>query len=80
MLRLAHAGAVANTTVGLIAEWFRDWKLPVADAWRKVAIPYYEQMATIRRAPQLRTPQGCPSGRLRRRGDARAGFARWAKG
>ena len=31
VLRLAHAGAVPNTTVGMIAEWFLDWKLPVHD-------------------------------------------------
>ena len=30
VLRLAHAGAIPNTTVGMIAEWFLDWKLPVA--------------------------------------------------
>jgi nicotinamidase-related amidase len=28
VLRLAHAGAIPNTTVGMIAEWFLDWKLP----------------------------------------------------
>jgi len=39
VLRLAHAGAVPNNTVGMIAEWFRDWKSPVADAWRRLAVP-----------------------------------------
>lgn len=58
VLRLAHAGAIPNTTVGIIAEWFLDWALPVADAWRKVAVPYYEEMAKLRAAPALRKPQG----------------------
>jgi nicotinamidase-related amidase len=56
--RLAHAGAVPNTTVGMIAEWFRDWKLPVADSWRKVAVPYYEDMAALKRTPHYQTPRG----------------------
>jgi hypothetical protein len=28
VLRLAHAGAAPNTTIAMIAEWFRDWKSP----------------------------------------------------
>jgi hypothetical protein len=63
--RLAHAGAVPNTTVGIIAEWFRDWKLPVADAWRKVAVPYYEEMAALKRTPQFQTPRGLTVSRHR---------------
>jgi nicotinamidase-related amidase len=63
VLRLAHAGAVPNTTVGMIAEWFRDWKLPVADAWRKVALPYYDDMAALKRAPQYLAPQGLTAGK-----------------
>jgi nicotinamidase-related amidase len=58
VLRLAHAGAVPNTTVGMIAEWFLDWKKPVADSWRKVAVPYYEEVAALKRAPEFHTPQG----------------------
>jgi len=58
VLRLAHAGAMPNTTVGMIAEWFLDWKKPVADAWRKRALPYYEEMAALKRAPEFRAPQG----------------------
>jgi len=58
VLRLAHAGAVPNTTVGMIAEWFLDWKLPMADAWREVAPPYYEEMAALQRAPEYQTPHG----------------------
>jgi len=58
VLRLAHAGAIPNTTVGMIAEWFLDWKLPVADEWRKVAVPYYDAIAALQRAPEFQTPHG----------------------
>lgn len=58
VLRLAHAGAIPNTTVGMIAEWFLDWKLPVANEWRKVAVPYYDEIAALQRAPEFQTPHG----------------------
>ena len=35
----------------MIVEWFRDRKLPVADAWRKVEVPYYEELAALKRLP-----------------------------
>jgi nicotinamidase-related amidase len=58
VLRLTQAGAIPNTTVGMIAEWFLDWKLPVADEWRKVAAPYYDEIAALQRAPEFQTPHG----------------------
>jgi len=58
VLRMAHAGAVPNTTVGMIAEWFLDWKKPVADEWRKVALPYYDAIAALKRTPRLEEPKG----------------------
>jgi nicotinamidase-related amidase len=58
ILRLAHAGAVPTTTVSMIAEWFLDWKLPIADAWRKVAVPYYEEVAALKRSPVFNEPKG----------------------
>jgi nicotinamidase-related amidase len=58
VLRLAHAGAIPNTTVGMIAEWLLDWKLPVANEWRKVAVPYYDEIAALQRAPEFQTPHG----------------------
>lgn len=58
VLRLAHAGAIPNTTVGMIAEWFLDWKLPVANEWRKVAPLYYDEIAAMQRAPEYQTPHG----------------------
>jgi hypothetical protein len=42
----------------MIAEWFLDWKLPVADEWRKVAVPYYDEIAALQRAPEFQTPHG----------------------
>jgi nicotinamidase-related amidase len=58
VLRLAHAGAIPNTTVGMIAEWFLDWKLPLANEWRKVAPAYYDEIGALQRAPEYHTPHG----------------------
>ena len=58
VLRLSHAGAVLNTTVGMMAEWFRDWKSPKADFARKRFVPYYEEVAELKKAPQLQKPGG----------------------
>jgi nicotinamidase-related amidase len=38
VLRLTQAGAVPRTTSSMIAEWFRDWKSPLADAARKLYV------------------------------------------
>lgn len=58
VLRLAHAGAIPNTTVGMIAEWFLDWKLPVASEWRKVAPQYYDEIAPLLASPEFQKPHG----------------------
>ena len=58
VLRLAHAGAVPNTTVGVIAEWFLDWKLPIANEWRKVAPGYYDEVALLQASPEYQRPHG----------------------
>jgi nicotinamidase-related amidase len=58
VLRLVHAGAIANTTVGMIAEWFLDWKLPVANEWRKVAPQYYNEIAPLQASPEFQKPHG----------------------
>jgi nicotinamidase-related amidase len=58
VLRLAHAGAVPNNTIAMISEWFRDWKSPLADSARKIFVPYLEQMAALRRAPEYHEPRG----------------------
>jgi len=58
VLRLAHAGAIPNTTVGMIAEWFLDWKLPVASEWRQVAPQYYDEIAPLLASPEFQKPHG----------------------
>ena len=58
VLRLAHAGAVPNNASAMIAEWFRDWKSPLADSARKIFVPYLEQMAALKRAPEYHEPRG----------------------
>ena len=58
VLRLALAGAVPNTTIAMIAEWFRDWKSPLADSARKIFPPYFEEATALKRAPQFQQPKG----------------------
>jgi nicotinamidase-related amidase len=58
VLRLAHAGAVPNNTIAMITEWFRDWKSPLADSARKVIVPYLDEMAALKRAPEYHEPKG----------------------
>jgi len=58
VLRLAHAGAIPNTTVGVIAEWFLDWKLPIANEWRKVAPGYYHEIALLQASLEYQKPHG----------------------
>lgn len=58
VLRLTQAGAVPNTTVAMIAEWFRDWKSPSAGPWRKLAPPYFEELAALKKAPEYHEPTG----------------------
>src|SRR6266446_3988266 len=65
VLRLTHAGAVPRTTSSMIAEWYHDWKSPLADSVRKIYPPYYEEPAGLERAPQYRTPAGLTGGEPR---------------
>jgi len=58
VLRLAHAGAVPNTTIAMISEWFRDWTSPLADPARKIFVPYLNEMAALRKTPEYHEPQG----------------------
>ena len=58
VLRLGLAGAVPTSTVAMIAEWFRDWGSPMAAEWKKVLIPYYDQMAELKNAPKTQRPRG----------------------
>jgi nicotinamidase-related amidase len=43
VLRMIQAGAVPNTTCAMIAEWFRDWKAPLAQAGREILVPYFRE-------------------------------------
>jgi len=59
ILRLTQAGAIPNTTVGIIAEWFRgDWKSPLAEPWKKLAVPYYDELAELKKNPHFLRPAG----------------------
>jgi hypothetical protein len=66
VLRLAHAGAVPRTTAATISEWFRDWKSPLADSARKLFPPYFDELAALKKAPQIRGPTGLTPTRLLR--------------
>jgi nicotinamidase-related amidase len=52
VLRLAHAGAIPNTTMAMMGEWFRDWKSPLASSALELFVPYREEWAALVRAPQ----------------------------
>jgi nicotinamidase-related amidase len=43
--RLAHAGAVPNTSLALVTELFRDWASPVADKARELMYWYVGELA-----------------------------------
>ena len=58
ILRLGLAGAVPTSTVSMIAEWFRDWASPMADEWRKVLVPYFDEMAALKNSPKIQKPVG----------------------
>jgi nicotinamidase-related amidase len=42
--RLAHAGAVPNTSLAIVTELFRDWKSPVAGRAREIIKPYLAEI------------------------------------
>lgn len=45
--RLAHAGAVPNTSVALVTELFRDWASPVANEARSLVQWYMGELAKV---------------------------------
>lgn len=51
--RLAHAGAVPNTSIGIMSEWFRDWKSPRADIVREAYPPYLQRVADLKGRPSV---------------------------
>jgi isochorismate hydrolase len=52
VLRLAHSGAIPNTTMAMMGEWFRDWKSPLAASALELFGPYREEWAALVRAPE----------------------------
>ena len=52
VLRLAHAGAVPNTTMAMMGEWFRDWKSPLAEPALELFVPYRDEWSALVRAPE----------------------------
>ena len=45
--RLSFAGAVPNTALGVVAEWFRDWGGPLADVAREVLGWYLAEVPKV---------------------------------
>ena len=45
--RLSFAGAVPNTALGVVAEWFRDWGGPLAPAAREVTGWYLAELPKV---------------------------------
>ena len=45
--RLSVAGAVPNTTLGVVMEWFRDWTGPLAEPARRVTGWYLEEVPKV---------------------------------
>jgi hypothetical protein len=56
--RLAHAGAVPNTTLAMMGEWFRDFTSPLAAHALELFVPYREEWAALVTAPELVDPRG----------------------
>jgi nicotinamidase-related amidase len=52
VLRLIQAGAVPNTTMAMMGEWFRNWKSPLAAPALELFGPYRDEWAALVRAPQ----------------------------
>jgi nicotinamidase-related amidase len=46
--RLAHAGAVPNTSLALVTELFRDWKSPVAGQAREIIKAHQADLQKLR--------------------------------
>ena len=45
--RMSLAGAVPNTTLAVVMEWFRDWAGPLADAAREVTMWYLAEVSKV---------------------------------
>jgi len=58
---VGHTGAVPNTMVAMIAGWFRDCKSLLSGSALKIFVPYSEEVAALKRAPEYLEPKG-PTG------------------
>jgi nicotinamidase-related amidase len=56
VLRLAHAGAVANTAKAMLIEWFRDLTSPAAASVKDVYSAYFGELAPLKITPQYQDP------------------------
>lgn len=45
--RMSLAGAVPNTTLAVVMEWFRDWAGPLGDAAREVTVWYLAEVSKV---------------------------------
>jgi nicotinamidase-related amidase len=45
--RMSLAGAVPNTTLAVVMEWFRDWAGPLADVAREVTVWYLAEVPKV---------------------------------
>lgn len=45
--RMSLAGAVPNTTLAVVMEWFRDWDGPLGDAAREVTVWYLAEVTKV---------------------------------
>ena len=51
--RLIQAGAIPNSTIAIIAEWFRDWKSPFAVFAGKLFVSYFDTIAPLKTNPEI---------------------------
>lgn len=56
--RLIQGGAVPNTTIAMIAEWFRDWRSPFAAFAGKLFVSYFDQIAPLKITPETYSYKG----------------------
>jgi nicotinamidase-related amidase len=57
ILQLIHAGAIPNTTLAVISEWFRDFKPPLSDSARKIFVRYFAELALLKRSHEQSSPK-----------------------
>lgn len=56
--RLIQAGAIPNSTIAMIAEWFRDWRSPFASFAGKLFVSYFDEIAPLKTTPETYSYKG----------------------